>query len=127
MEQLLILSRWSDFLPERKRVTGNVMEAPIFEADQKNVEVQNAGKKIASNEALVPSTMKDCCYAQFCSSITLLKSTLLLSLLTPALDGLLSNPLLPSRLYGTELGDTSEPGKIKVWNSRRDKSVKNIL
>lgn len=57
----------------------------------------------------------------------MLKSTLLLSLLTPALDGLLSTPLLPSRLYGTELGDTSEPGRIKVWNGERDKSVIDIM
>lgn len=44
--------------------------------------------------------------------VTLLKSTLLLSLLTPAFEGLRSMPLLPSRLVGTELGDTIEPGGV---------------
>lgn len=87
-------------------------------------EVQKA-EKGENDEALVPSTMKDCCYAQCCNYITLLKSTLLLSLLTPALDGLLSTPLLLSRLFGTELGETSEPGSKKVWNGKRQISYRH--
>lgn len=67
-----------------------------------------AEKRTVTNKALVPSTMKDCSCAS-CCYVTLLKSTLLLSLLTPALEGLLSTPLLPSRLIGTEFGDASEP------------------
>lgn len=81
---------------------------------------QESGKR-DSSEGLVPSTMKDCCYAQCCSYVTLLKSTLLPSLLTPALDGLLSTPLFPSRLVGTECGDTIGPSKIKImdWQERQ--------
>lgn len=41
----------------------------------------------------------------------MLRSNLLLSLLTPTLDGLLSADLLPSRLYGAEFVDTSGPGR----------------
>lgn len=62
------------------------------------------------DEAMGPFTMTDCFCAQHCGLVTLLKSTLLLSLLTPALDGLLSTALLPSRLFGTEFGDTIGPG-----------------
>lgn len=62
-----------------------------------------------SDEAMSPSTMMDSFCAQRFDWVTLLKSTLLLSLLTPAFDGLRSTALLPSRLVGTELGDTIEP------------------
>lgn len=93
----------------------------VWGRPMKGREVQKAGKKKKENdEALVPSSMKNCCSAQCCSSITLLKSTLLLSLLTPALDGLLSTPLLPSRLLGTEFGDASEPGGMKVWGRQEE-------
>lgn len=53
--------------------------------------------------------MRVCVRAQYCGEVTLLKSTLLPSLLTPTLDGLLSTALLPSRFWGTEVGDTIEP------------------
>lgn len=60
-----------------------------------------------------PSTMLDCSIL-YCDWVTLLKSTLLLSLLTPALDGLLSIALLPSRLFGSEFGDATNPGRDRA-------------
>lgn len=131
-EQLLILSRWSGFWSpkerereKKKRFAGNEMGALIYSClRQTNERLQRSPesrkKKKENDEALVPSSMKNCCSAQCCSSITLLKSTLLLSLLTPALDGLLSTPLLPSRLLGTEFGDASEPGGVKVWGRQEE-------
>lgn len=107
------------------------MEALIYSYLRQTNERQRSPEsrnKKENDEALVPSSMKNCCSAQCCSSITLLKSTLLLSLLTPALDGLLSTPLLPSRLFGTEFGDASEPGGMKVWNDKGgDKSVRDVM
>lgn len=64
-----------------------------------------------SDEAMSPSTVMRQYLRVGADRVTLLKSTLLLSLLTPAFDGLRSIPLLPSRLVGTELGDTIEPGR----------------
>lgn len=69
----------------------------------------------------------DCFYAQFCGYVTLLKSTLLLSLLTPAFDGLLSTALLPSRLFGTEFGDTRGPRLEKDRKGKRDKAVMDTM
>lgn len=59
--------------------------------------------------------------------VTLLKSTLLLSLLTPTLDGLLSIALLPSRLFGTEFGDTSGPGRDRRRRVKRQSGDRNFV
>lgn len=73
-----------------------------------------------SDEAMGPPIMTDGFHAQYCGYVTLLKSTLLLSLLTPTLDGLLSTPLLPSKLFGTEFGDTIGPGRKKGTKDKTD-------
>lgn len=128
MEQLLILSRGNEFWSPKEKdlqvIWWKLSYTHIWGRPIKGREVQKAGKKTTMNPWSHPPWRTAAMLSVVVTYVTLLQSTLLLSLLTPALDGLLSTPLLPSRLFGTELGDTSEPGRM---NGKRDNSVTDIM